>query len=310
MLKAVEIKKIKTLETEAHWKADLSIKFYYFEPPDQDRLGRPTNTELSLLQKLEDEVKKAVDKRFGTGTVKITSQIRRHSLEIIISVVGLVGTLVALFSNYEKFKKGVEAFLGDLQKIAYRLHRIVRKYLGQPRKRMFDNGLILPSIYHYGSIREKLPTEKAVEELMDLMARWSGGLVSLADSHDSISEVTAYEIEHAMKNAVDMLLYILNAEEAFHDFTEEEKFQQFMCLYPDMALLFLKKKIFLSEDNEKLDDIMSDKRNDPFFECLESWLRASPIFENMRKSHSKKVEEDVENTKESEKIDGGVNGEK
>ncbi|MBI2362381.1 MAG: hypothetical protein HYV15_03240, partial [Elusimicrobia bacterium] len=98
--------------------------------------------------------------------------------------------------------------------------------------------LALPCSYDYWCIREKVRSEEAVEEMMDLMSQWGTALVQIAEDHDAESEVSAYEAEHAMKNAVDQLLEDLMAKEEFRNLSDEEKIAEFMRVYPGMAAKF------------------------------------------------------------------------
>ncbi|MBI3300402.1 MAG: AAA family ATPase [Elusimicrobia bacterium] len=148
--------------------------------------------------------------------------------------------------------------------------------------------LALPCSYDYWCIREKVRSEEAVEEMMDLMSQWGAALVQIAEDHDAESEVSSYEAEHAMKNAVDQLLEDLMAKEEFQALSDEEKIAEFMRVYPDMAVKFLKEKVFTQDSEEKIREILADPRNENYMARLQKWLADHKVFEKMHSPHAKK----------------------
>ncbi|TPW19823.1 MAG: hypothetical protein FD126_2302, partial [Elusimicrobia bacterium] len=148
--------------------------------------------------------------------------------------------------------------------------------------------LALPCSYDYWCIREKVRSEEAVEEMMDLMSQWGAALVQIAEDHDAESEVSAYEAEHAMKNAVDQLLEDLMAKEEFRNLSDEDKVKEFMRAYPDLAVKFLKEKVMAADSEEKIREILADPRNAAYMARLEGWLKEHKVFEKMHSPHAKK----------------------
>ncbi|HVE13275.1 MAG TPA: site-2 protease family protein, partial [Elusimicrobiota bacterium] len=148
--------------------------------------------------------------------------------------------------------------------------------------------LALPCSYDYWCIREKVRSEKAVEDMMGLMSEWGALLVQLADEHDAQSEVSAFEAEHAMKNAVDQLLEDLWASEEFRGLTHDEQVARFMKAYPDMAVRFLKEKVFPHDGEDKIRAILADPKNDLMYARLQGWLQEHRVFEVMKSPHAKK----------------------
>jgi len=164
--------------------------------------------------------------------------------------------------------------------------------------------LALPCSYDYWCIREKVRSEKAVEDMMDLMSQWGGLLVQIAEDHDAESEVSAFEAEHAMKNAVDQLLEDLMMKEDFRKLSDEDKIKEFMRLYPDMAVKFLKEKVLTEDSEDKIREILADERNKPFMKRLEKWLDEHKVFEKMASPHAKKKYMDESREKDQERARG------
>ncbi len=281
MLKAVDIKEIAGWDgrdNKTYWIGDFSIKFFYFDTTEIKASGVSTNDDVSLLRELELQIQQVADVQFGLGQTKITSKIKRTSLEIIVTLSAVLVATYKFFKDYEDFRNGIIAFLGDIKKMSYRLHNIVRKHLGYPKKKIFDEELRLVSSYYYNHIREIAHSEKkAVEQMMDLVGKWGALLGYHGDMDDDIqSDVSSRDAEHAMKDAVAALVFLV--KKRFVQLSEEEKIQEFMCLYPYMAVLFLNKEAFSWDSNQKIDEILNDPGNEPFFEQLEAWLRTHRIF--------------------------------
>ena len=85
--------------------------------------------------------------------------------------------------------------------------------------------LALPCSYDYWCIREKVRSEAAVQDLMELMSQWSAVIVQIAEDLGLDSEVSAYETEHAMKNALETLVDEMMAKEEFRALSDEQKLE-------------------------------------------------------------------------------------
>jgi ATP-dependent Clp protease ATP-binding subunit ClpC len=172
--------------------------------------------------------------------------------------------------------------------------------------------LALPCSYDYYCIREKVRSEAAVEEMMDLMSEWGTLLVQIAEDHDAESEVSAYEAEHAMKNAVDQLLEDMMAKQSFRDLDDEEKIAEFMRAYPDMAVQFLKQKVFTEDSEDKIREILADERNTVMFDRVAEWLRKWEVFKKMSSPTEKKklkdANQDADEKRSQEQGGGGSLG--
>ncbi|MEK7381974.1 MAG: M50 family metallopeptidase, partial [Elusimicrobiota bacterium] len=116
--------------------------------------------------------------------------------------------------------------------------------------------LALPCSYDYWCIREKVRSEAAVKDLMELMSQWSAVIVKIADDLGVQSEVSAYETEHAMKNALETLLDELMAKEDFRALTEEQKLDALLKVYPDKAAQYLKDKAMPEDSLEKIKQVL------------------------------------------------------
>jgi hypothetical protein len=294
MLKAVEIQRLRLWDgnhVETHGIAEISLKFLYYEPPTLDVHGSPSNIELSLLQQIEKEVQKLADARFGFNKVRIRSEIKRGSLEIVIVLWPVAKAVYELLKDYDKAKNNVLSLIDDLKKFASYLHRVVERHLGHPQTPMFEDKLLLPSVYHYGAVREAVSDENAVSEFMGLMSEWAAILVQIADDHSAESDISAFEAEHAMKDAVVMLLHHLNEKERFRKLTEDEKITEFMCRYLNMAVLFLEEKILPYDSKEKIEEIIKDDDSEVCFQRLEEWLQGFGIFKKAPILQTKKIKD-------------------
>jgi hypothetical protein len=61
--------------------------------------------------------------------------------------------------------------------------------------------LALPCTYDYWCIREKVRSEAAVNDVMQLYSEWAAVISQIAEDKGMESEVSLFEAEHAMKNA-------------------------------------------------------------------------------------------------------------
>jgi ATP-dependent Clp protease ATP-binding subunit ClpC len=141
--------------------------------------------------------------------------------------------------------------------------------------------LALPCTYDYWCIREKVRSEAAVKDVMDIFSQWSAVISQIAEDRGMASEVSLFETEHAMKNALETLVDEMMAKEEFRALSEEEKIAQLMAAYPDKAADFLKDKVFTedADTKEKILELLKDSRNTPFYERIRRWFGEHSIFD-------------------------------
>ncbi|MFI5362953.1 MAG: AAA family ATPase, partial [Elusimicrobiota bacterium] len=140
--------------------------------------------------------------------------------------------------------------------------------------------LALPCTYDYWCIREKVRSEAAVKDVMDIFSVWSSVIAQIAEDRGMASEVSLFETEHAMKNALETLIDEMMAKEDFRALSDEEKLAAVMAAYPDKAAEFLKDKVFTegADTKEKILELLKDSRNAPFYERLTKWFKDHDIF--------------------------------
>ncbi len=141
--------------------------------------------------------------------------------------------------------------------------------------------LALPCTYDYWCIREKVRSEAAVKDVMDIFSQWSAVIATIAEDREMASEVSLFEAEHAMKNALETLIDEMMAKEEFRALSEEEKIAQLMAAYPGRAADFLKDKVFTedADTKERILELLKDERNTPFYERTRRWLSEHSIFD-------------------------------
>ncbi|HEX4047699.1 MAG TPA: site-2 protease family protein, partial [Elusimicrobiota bacterium] len=140
--------------------------------------------------------------------------------------------------------------------------------------------LALPCTYDYWCIREKVRSEAAVKDVMDIFSVWSSVIAQIAEDRGMASEVSTFETEHAMKNALETLIDEMMAKEDFRALSDEEKIAAVMAAYPDKAADFLKDKVFTegADTKEKILELLKDSRNTPFYDRLTKWFTDHDIF--------------------------------
>ncbi len=140
--------------------------------------------------------------------------------------------------------------------------------------------LALPCTYDYWCIREKVRSEAAVKDVMDIFSQWSAVIAQIAEDHGMQSEVSLFETEHAMKNALETLVDEMMAKEDFRSLPNDEKIAKLMEAYPERAADFLKEKVFTdpADSREKILEMLADQRNTPFYERLRRWFSEHEIF--------------------------------
>ena len=140
--------------------------------------------------------------------------------------------------------------------------------------------LALPCTYDYWCIREKVRSEAAVKDVMDIFSVWSSVIAQIAEDRGMASEVSLFETEHAMKNALETLIDEMMAKEDFRALSDEEKIAAVMAAYPDKAADFLKDKVFTegADTKEKILELLKDTRNSPFYDRLTKWFKDHDIF--------------------------------
>ena len=141
--------------------------------------------------------------------------------------------------------------------------------------------LALPCTYDYWCVREKVRSEAAVNDLMELYSQWAAVIASLAEDKGMESEVSLFEAEHAMKNALETLVDEMMAKEDFRALSNEAKLEALMKAYPDKAAQYLKDKVFTEPGDtlEKIKALLADPRNEPFMNRLRKWFEDHNIFE-------------------------------
>ncbi|PIR15816.1 MAG: hypothetical protein COV48_12280, partial [Elusimicrobia bacterium CG11_big_fil_rev_8_21_14_0_20_64_6] len=165
--------------------------------------------------------------------------------------------------------------------------------------------LALPCSYDYWCIREKVRSEAAVQDLMDIMSQWSAVIVQIAEDLGLDSEVSAYETEHAMKNALETLVDEMMAKEEFRGLSDDEKLEALMKAYPDKAAEFLKEKAMPEDSIEKIKAVLADPRNAPFYERLRKWFKEHEIFARWDNKHQQGKLKDAIKKADKEKGAGG-----
>ncbi|MCM2305711.1 MAG: site-2 protease family protein, partial [Elusimicrobia bacterium] len=165
--------------------------------------------------------------------------------------------------------------------------------------------LALPCSYDYWCIREKVRSEAAVQDLMELMSQWSAVIVQIAEDLGLDSEVSAYETEHAMKNALETLVDEMMAKEEFRALSDEQKLEALMKEYPDKAAEFLKEKAMPEDSLEKIKAVLADPRNAPFYERLRKWFKEHEIFSRWDNKHQQGKLKDAMKSADKEKSQGG-----
>ncbi|MDD5301705.1 MAG: AAA family ATPase [Elusimicrobia bacterium] len=170
--------------------------------------------------------------------------------------------------------------------------------------------LALPCSYDYWCIREKVRSEAAVQDLMELMSQWSAVIVQIAEDLGLDSEVSAYETEHAMKNALETLVDEMMAKEEFRALSDDQKLEALMKQYPDKAAEFLKEKAMPEDSIEKIKAVLADPRNGPFYERLRKWFKEHEIFARWDNKHQQgKLKDAMKNAdKPKEQGAGGPGG--
>ncbi|UPT75648.1 MAG: site-2 protease family protein [Elusimicrobiota bacterium] len=138
--------------------------------------------------------------------------------------------------------------------------------------------LALPCSYDYWCIREKVRSEAAVQDLMEIMSQWSAVIVQISEDMGLESEVSAYETEHAMKNALETLVDELMAKDEFRGLSDEQKLEALMKAYPDKAAEFLKDKAMTEDSLERIKAVLADPRNAPFYDRIRQWFGTHEIF--------------------------------
>ena len=141
--------------------------------------------------------------------------------------------------------------------------------------------LALPCTYDYWCIREKVRSEAAVNDVMALYSEWSSVIAQIAEEQGMESEVSLFEAEHAMKNALETLVDELMAKEEFRALSKEDKLAALMKAYPDKAAEFLKEKVFTEAGDtiEKIKALLADPRNEAYTNRLRKWFEDHNIFE-------------------------------
>jgi ATP-dependent Clp protease ATP-binding subunit ClpC len=141
--------------------------------------------------------------------------------------------------------------------------------------------LALPCTYDYWCIREKVRSEAAVKDVMDIFSQWSAVIAQIAEDHGMQSEVSLFETEHAMKNAIETLVDEMMAKEGFRSLPTDQKIAKLMEAYPERAADFLKEKVFTdpADSREKILEMLADQRNTPFYERLRRWFSDHEIFD-------------------------------
>jgi len=165
--------------------------------------------------------------------------------------------------------------------------------------------LALPCSYDYWCIREKVRSEAAVQDLMELMSQWSAVIVQIAEDLGLESEVSAYETEHAMKNALETLVDEMMAKEEFRGLSDDQKLESLMKAYPDKAAEYLKDKAMPEDSLEKIKAVLADPRNQFFYDRLRKWFKEHEIFSRWDNKHQQEKLKDAIKAADKEKGKGG-----
>jgi hypothetical protein len=118
--------------------AEILLTFYDFDPPSPDLLGNTDPTEWLLLEELDGAIGIIANRNFPQLHVRTELTIKSGSLLLVLSLWTTVPTVYKFFKDYEELRKGVLAFVGDLNKSASWLHEIVEKHLKSKRRDSSD----------------------------------------------------------------------------------------------------------------------------------------------------------------------------
>ncbi|MEK7390325.1 MAG: AAA family ATPase [Elusimicrobiota bacterium] len=171
--------------------------------------------------------------------------------------------------------------------------------------------LALPCSYDYWCIRQKVRSEAAVQDLMKIMSQWSAVILQIVDDLGSQvnSEVSAYETEHAMKNALESLVDEMMAKSDFQALTDGQKLDAFMKEYPEKAARSLKEKAMSEDSLETIRMVLGDPRNAESFARLRKWFTEQEIFSQWKDPHNKeKLKDSLEEASRKTKADGERGG--
>ncbi len=169
--------------------------------------------------------------------------------------------------------------------------------------------LALPCSYDYWCIHEKVRSEAAVSDLMELMSQWSAVIVQISEDLGLQSEVSAFETEHAMKNALESLVDEMTAKEEFRALSAEQKLEALMKEYPDKAAEHLKKTAMPEDSLEKIKAVLADPRNGPFYERLRKWFTEHEIFARWDNQHQRgKLKDAIEEAEKLQERGAGGSG--
>ncbi|MFH2202355.1 MAG: site-2 protease family protein, partial [Elusimicrobiota bacterium] len=168
--------------------------------------------------------------------------------------------------------------------------------------------LALPCGYDYWCIAEKVRSEQAVGEMMDLMSEWGSIIVQIAEDHDVESEVSARDVELNLVHAVDSFLEHLMTKEDFRSLSDAEKVKRFMAEFTEFAAKDLQNKAFTQDTVETIKKVLNDPRNQPFKDRLEKWLTEHEIFKKIHSPEAKKKYKDSAEAAKKERERGAGGG--
>ena len=133
--------------------------------------------------------------------------------------------------------------------------------------------LVLPcGGYDYWCIREKVRSQKAVDEMEDLASGWAIALHQISKDLKVHDNIDLREAEFSVVDAADFLLAELMAKEEFRKLSEDEKVAEFMKLFPERLFDQVKKRVFKGISDEKIRQVLADPRNESYVTWLKRWL--------------------------------------
>jgi hypothetical protein len=76
------------------------------------------DSEKEVFTAIACELQQLVDKRIGSGSLQVgVTQIALGSLEVVITLVTIIGAVHTFFKDYEDLRKGLLLFIEDMKRV-------------------------------------------------------------------------------------------------------------------------------------------------------------------------------------------------
>ncbi|MBI4064344.1 MAG: AAA family ATPase [Elusimicrobia bacterium] len=160
--------------------------------------------------------------------------------------------------------------------------------------------MLLPCVYFFYCIREKLQSEKAATDLVEIADEAAQEFAKeIADDKSIKSQVNWEELRDALGNTVEDVIDQVIASEGFESLSDEERWARFEAAYKEtLAKVFHDPKsgLLRADDPEVTRRLLAGKAGQLFLSKVKEWIRKNEVWKKWTQNAKARRVADAEDT--------------